>query len=146
MVADPLQPSALSGCANAICTTEAVTRAEVFPLSANVLIVTVGSKLTKSQTYNSSISAYQNAIANGLLNQGQSLSSLYVELDSSNYTAITGAANPSTIYGAGPVRDMGETAIKLASLPIKTAINNLETITGAHYLVILGDADVVIMP
>jgi len=105
-------------------------QAAVFPLSTNVLIVTVspvfpGGRFTDDSGYNIAVASYQAVLAN------QGLSSLYVDLGSLNYTEITGAANPSNT---------------LDWTQIKTAINNLEKATGTQYLVVLGDATIVPMP
>ena len=128
----PVQPSSIHGCANTICTTEVAMQAAVFPLSTKVLdsdrriSTRLYSPNGEDSTYNSAISAYQNVIANGGLNNGHNLSSLYVELDSPNYTKITGLATPI---------DTGNWTV------VKTAINNLEIDTGAQYVVVLGNSN-----
>lgn len=88
---------------------------------ANVLIVTAG--VVGDSTSTQDIQAYKAEI------QKQGLSTLYVELDSANYTSITGLPNPTMTDWTG----------------VKFAINKLETIGGVQYLLILGDGTVVPM-
>ncbi|MDE1865916.1 MAG: hypothetical protein KGH94_04750 [Candidatus Micrarchaeota archaeon] len=93
----------------------------ILSISDNVLIVTAG---TGDSTSISSIDSYEQAL------QNQGLTSLYVELDSSYYTQVTGLSNPN-------INDWTS---------VKAAINALERKTGAQYVVILGDATIVPMP
>jgi hypothetical protein len=88
---------------------------------ANVLIVTAGEG---DQTPSDAIQAYQDML------NSEGLNSIYVELDSPKYNSLTGTSLP---VGTG-------------WQSTKTAINTLEMITGAQYVIILGDATVVPMP